>query len=399
LLERIIILTLAASNLVYCTNIRFNINYNETDKMKAAQNRGPFLTSGESFIGFALLVAVTLTVACQEQEAGGGFSMPPMAVEVAPVAVRSIADKFEAVGGIEAIEAITVVSEIDAAVVALPFEEGASIKRGDLIAQLDDSQLSAEVARAKAVVAQSQASYDRVRTVVQQNAGAPQDLDDAAATLKVAEANLAVAMARFAKTRIVAPFSGIIGARRMSVGSFIRAGQPITELANIDSIRVIFSAPERLLSELERGAEVVVSTTAYADHQVGGKIIVINPILDSATRSAQIVASLPNPGRKFRAGMSANISAVLSERPEAITIPSESVFASGDQSFVYTVQTDSTVNRIAISLGTRTTDVVEVVSGLEPGMRVVKAGHQKLFQGAKVMPVTPDDPTASTGSN
>src|SRR5258708_6735418 len=73
---------------------------------------------------------------------GGGFSMPPMPVEIAPVTVQKVADKFGAVGTIEALEAITVVSEIDAAVVGLPFHEGSEINRRGLIAQLDDSQLS-----------------------------------------------------------------------------------------------------------------------------------------------------------------------------------------------------------------------------------------------------------------
>jgi multidrug efflux pump subunit AcrA (membrane-fusion protein) len=85
--------------------------------------------------------------------------------------------------------------------------------------------------------------------------------------------------------------------------------------------------------------------------------------------------------------MSANVDVVLRERTNAITVPNESVFASGDQSFVFVVKADSTVARVALKLGTRLADVVEVVQGLEPGMHVVRAGHQKLFDGAKVMPV------------
>ena len=113
------------------------------------------------------------------------------------------------------------------------------------------------------------------------------DLDDAAAALKVAEANLALARARYAKTQIVAPFDGIIGARKVSIGTFLRAGQGIADLANIDAIRVNFSAPERFLSRLSQGAEVAVSTTAFPGHELKGKIIVIEPVLDPATRSAR----------------------------------------------------------------------------------------------------------------
>jgi len=311
-----------------------------------------------------------------------------MPVETAAVVQERVADRFEAVGTIEAAEAITVVSEIDGLVVSLPFREGSAIQRGGLIAQLDDAQLRAEVERAEAIRDQARGTYNRVKAVVDQGAGAPQDLDDAAAALKVAEANLALAQSRLSKTRITAPFSGVLGARRVSPGAFIRAGQAITDLAKLDELRVNFSAPERYLGQLRPGAEVNISTTAYPGYVIKGRIDVVDPVLDSGTRSARIVARVRNPGGKFRPGMSANVSAVLSQRQKALTIPSEAIFSEGDQSFVYVVKPDSTVTRSALTLGTRLPDAVEVVKGLEPGMTVVRTGHQKLFEGAKVIPVS-----------
>jgi len=317
-----------------------------------------------------------------------------MPVEVSPAVVQKVSDRFEAVGTIEALEAITVVGEIDAAIQALPFVEGGYIKRGGLVAQLDDTQLAAEVARASALRDQSRSTYARVKSIVDQGAGAPQDLDDAAAALKVAEANLDLARARFAKTRIIAPFDGIIGARRVSVGTFLRSGQAVTELANIDEIRVAFSAPERFLAHLAPGAAVSVSSPAFPGIDLRGRIAVIEPTIDLSTRSARIVARVPNTGRKFRPGMSANISAVLSERPNAITIRNEAVFGSGNQSFVFAVKPDSTVARVALTLGTRSSADVEVLEGLSAGAVVVTAGHQKLYDGAKVFPTMSQAATA-----
>jgi membrane fusion protein, multidrug efflux system len=334
-----------------------------------------------------LVLIQFLYLGCSKNEAGGGRSMPPMPVEVATAKVQEVYDNFEAVGTLEATESITVVAEIDAMVKRLPFKEGSTLRKGELIAQLDDLQLAAEVARAEALSSQYQANYERIKSVVEQKAAAPQDLDDAAAALKVAEANLNVARARFAKTRITAPFAGLIGSRKVSVGSFVRAGQAIAELANINAIRVNFSTPERYLSKLKQGAAVTVSTTAFPGYELTGKIIVIEPILNSTTRSAGVVAELKNPGQKFRPGMSANVSATLSVRPEAITIPNEAIFGSGSQSFVYVIKPDSTVVRTALNLGIRLANIVEVVGGLEPETKVVRAGHQKLYDGAKVMPI------------
>lgn len=331
---------------------------------------------------------VLLWSGCSGSSDRAGFAMPPMAVEAGEVTRQEIVDRFEVVGTIEALAAVTVVGEIDAIVTALPFAEGSTIRKGDLIARLDDAQLAAEVARAEALRAQARASFERVKSIVGQGAGAPQDLDDAAAALKVAEANLDLARARFAKTRIVAPFTGVVGSRRISVGTFLRAGQAITDLANVDEMRVTFSAPERFLGRLKQGAAVAVSTPAYPDTGLRGEILVVEPMIDEATRTARVVARVQNPARRLRPGMSANVAAVLNRRADALTIPNEAVFGNAGQSFVYVIAPDSTVHRTAVRLGTRTAEVVEVLHGLEVGTMVVRAGHQKLFDGGRVTPVT-----------
>ncbi len=333
-----------------------------------------------------LAALFALTVAGCAGKGPGGFSMPPMPVETSVVSRERVFDRFDAVGSVEAADAITVVSEIDAAVVSLPFREGQPVAKGTVLAQLDDAMLRAEVDRTSAIRDQAQSTYDRVKTVVEEKAGSAQDLDDAAAALKVAEANLALAQTHLSKSRIVAAFDGMVGSKRVSPGAYLRTGDVITELTRISELKITFSAPERYLSKLHPGAKVTVSTTAYPGYTLEGRIDVIDPALDPATRSAQVIARVPNPGGKFRPGMSADISAVLSERMNALTVPNEAVFAEGNQTFVYVVGADSTVSRTAVTLGTRLSDVVEVVQGLEPGDRIVRAGHQKLFDKAKVFP-------------
>lgn len=328
----------------------------------------------------------------------GGFSMPPMPIQTADVAAQTVENRYSVVGTVAADEAITVAAEIAGRVVALPFHEGQPIARGALIAQLDDAELAAEVARAEAQVAQRRSSYDRIRTVVDQGAGTPQDLDDADAALKVATADLAVARARLAKTRIEAPFAGVAGSRAVSVGAYLSVGDAITTLARIDELRVNFTAPERMLAQLQRGAPVTISTTAFPDRVLTGAIDVIDPSLDRDTRAAHIIARVPNPDRMLRPGMSADVAVVLEARPQALTVPSEAVFVQGGQPMVYVVQPDSTVAPRPVQLGLREPGMVEVVDGLAPGDRVVRAGHQKLFPGAKVMPLPGGDAPAGGGA-
>jgi len=341
-----------------------------------------------------LILSLLLAAGCGDRQQQGGFSRPPTPVETARVTRTTVVDRFTAVGTIEAGESVTIVSEIDAAVKKVPFAEGQAIGPGELIAQLDDAQLQAEVARTEALRDQNRVTFERIKRIVDQGAGAPQDLDDAAAALKVATANLDLARARLAKTRIVAPFAGIVGARRVSPGAFLRAGTAITDLAQISKLRINFSAPERYLDRLQRGALVTISTTAFPDHPLQGTISVIEPQLDPGTRSARVIALADNPEQLLRPGMSADISVVLAERPRALTVPSEAVFVEAGQNFVYVVKPDSTVTRVSLELGTRLPGAVEVLSGLADGAEVISAGHQKLYEGARVLPVAAGGPEA-----
>jgi len=325
--------------------------------------------------------------ACGGKKSQGGFGGFAVPVETATVKQGPIEDRFTMVGSLEASESITVVSEIDGTVDALPFKEGQKVAAGALLVRLDDEELSAEVARAEAVCAQEEATYERTRNVVNQGAGAPQDLDDAAANLKVAKAELKLARARLDKTKITARFPGITGTRRVSVGAFVRAGSAITALTRIDELRANFTVPERLLPQLHRGSTVTVTTNAYPERPLRGVIDIIDPVLDPDTRSARIVALVKNPDGLLRPGMSADVAVVLHARENAITIPSEAVVLQSGQNMVYVVQPDSTVAPRPVTLGLRQETTVEIVEGLKPGERVVKAGHQKLYPGAKVSPI------------
>lgn len=336
---------------------------------------------------FLAIAALVVSAGCSGQQAAGGFTPPPMPVETASVTSSTVVDRFEAVGTIEAINAVTVVSEIDALVMDIPFNEGAQIRKGQLIAQLDDSQLKAELARSEAIRDQQKASFDRIKSLADRGAVAPQEYDNATANLKVAEANVAFAKARLEKTRIVAPFDGVIGARNVSPGAFLRAGTAITNLAQLSKLKVTFAAPERFYSLLKQKAEVQVSTTAYLGEKLEGTIEVIEPVIDAATRSARIIAHVDNSGYKFRPGMSANVAAVLSSRENAMLVPDEAIFAEGDQLLVFVVKADSTVTRTPVRIGSRRPETVEILAGLEVGQTVVSAGHQKLYEGAKVMPI------------
>ena len=337
-----------------------------------------------------------LIPACASKK--GGFQMPPTPVEVASVQTETVRDRFRALGSVEANETVQIVSEVNAVVRALPFTEGQVVRRGQLLARLDDDEIGAEARRADALRDQAKVNHERAQQLFEQKAASPQELDDASASLKVAEANAQLAHARLNKTRITSPLDGMVGRRLVSPGAFLRVGDSITEVASVDRVKIRFAAPERFTAQLRTGSEVEITTTAQPGQVFVGQVSLVNPILDPTTRTVQLVAIAPNPGRRLRPGMSADVSATLAERPGALTIPDEAVFAQGDQSFVYVVAAD-TVSLRPIGIASRDSARVEVSHGLAPGDVVVRAGYQKLYPGAHVMAVPSGGAAAAGGGS
>jgi membrane fusion protein (multidrug efflux system) len=348
------------------------------------------------------LAALMLLTSCGNDEAGGAggrMRMPPVPVEVSQVRPETVRDGFSALGSIEAIESIEVVSEINAILEELPFTEGRPVQEGELLALLDSREIGAESRRAAALVKEAETNFRRAERLFAERAISEQEMERAETELEVAKANEAVSLARLEKTRIRAPFSGVVGRRRVSPGAYLRTGQVITELGRLDVMRVAFAAPERYASRLHRGMTVEIRTTAYLGETFVGRLTVVDPIIDPTSRNIHLVAEVPNPERKLKPGTSADITAVLAERERALVIPDEAVFAQGNQNFVFVVGPDSSVQRAPVQLGTRDSARVEVLGGLADGDRVVRAGHQKLFDGARVAPVPDESQTPASDSD
>jgi membrane fusion protein (multidrug efflux system) len=347
--------------------------------------RTPALAS--ALLAVAVAVASALGGASCGPQRRAGFAMPPIPVEVRDVSPVNMRSQFRATGGVEAEETVEIVSEIAGTLAELPFREGGPIAAGALLARLDDRESSAELARAEAQLELSRSNARRAETLHQEQLISQAQLDDARTGLKVAEANAALAAARLDKTRVRAPFSGVVGRRRVSPGAYVRAGDAITEIARIDRMKVRFSAPERYAATLRPGHRIELGVPALPGELFQGEIAVVDPILDPETRTVQIVARVVNRGLRLRPGMSGNVGVTLTERAQALVVSDEALFAEGSQNLVYVVKPDSTVERTVVTLGIRDSSLVEIVTGLAPGARVVAAGHQKLFPGAKVMPI------------
>jgi membrane fusion protein (multidrug efflux system) len=185
------------------------------------------------------------------------------------------------------------------------------------------------------------------------------------------------------KTRIVAPFSGIVGLRHVSVGEYITSGQALVNLEAIDPVKADFRVPERFLPAIRVGQTIRIKVDAYPDDTFEGKVYAIDPRLDVAGRSLLVRALVPNKDQRLRPGLFARVTVLLQLKEDALSVPEQAIVPQGDAQYVFKiVNGKATLTKVVI--GTRREGRVEIVDGLSAGDEVVTAGQLKIRDGSAV---------------
>jgi membrane fusion protein (multidrug efflux system) len=324
----------------------------------------------------------------------------PVAVEVARVASATMEEDVDAVGTLRSNESVVVRPEISGRIERLNFTEGAAVAKGQVIVALDDSVPAAELAQARANLALAESSYSRTQELEKQKFVSATAKDQALNSLRVAQANVQLADARLAKTKIVAPFGGIIGIRQISVGDYVKEGQDLVTLEDISALKVDFRLPEQLLAVLKPGQTVEVATDALPGRKFAAVLDAIDPLVDQNGRAVLLRARLRNTEGQLRPGMFVRTRLIVAARQNALTVPEEALVPVGADQFVYRVA-EGKAQRVKVRTGVRRDARVEIVEGLAAGDTIVTAGQIKLRDGVPVAvggpggkPVTP--PVAGT---
>jgi membrane fusion protein, multidrug efflux system len=307
----------------------------------------------------------------------------PVTVEVAKVATTTVQEDVDAVGTLRSNESVVVRPEISGRIERLNFTEGAPVQKGQIIVALDDAVPAAELAQAKANLALAESNYQRTQELEKQKFVSATAKDQALNGLRVAQANVQLAEARLAKTKIVAPFGGVIGIRQISVGDYVKEGQDLVTLEDISALKVDFRVPEQLLAALRPGQAVEMGSDALPGRKYVATVDAIDPLVDQAGRAVLLRARLRNSDGQLRPGMFVRTRLIVSQRQNALTVPEEALVPVGADQFVYRVA-DGKAQRVKIRAGVRRAGTVEVLEGLAPGDTVVTAGQLKLRDGAQV---------------
>lgn len=314
---------------------------------------------------------------------GGMGAGRPVPVNVAKVTKQMFGDRIESIGTATANESITVTARVQGMVRALSFDDGALVDKGDEIAAIDAGEQDARLNVELANLDEQRKELERISGLFGSQNVSQARLDQQTSSVKKAEANVAAARARVADYRITAPFPGVLGTRRVSVGALVSPGTVMTTLDDISTIKLDFSVPETFLASLKPGLEIEATSVAYEGQLFKGQVVAVDSRVDPVTRSVGIRAAIPNPDKLLRPGMLMVVD-LIKDRRESLMIPEHALVPDGNTHFVFTVDAENTANRVEVTIGRRQLGEVEILGGLNEGEVIVIEGNMDLRPKAKL---------------
>jgi membrane fusion protein (multidrug efflux system) len=258
--------------------------------------------------------------------------------------------------------------------------------------ELDTRQERAQVAALEAQRDLARLNYSRMQQLASEGVISRAEYDRSTAEQKQTEANVAEVRATIERKTIRAPFSGVLGIRKVNLGQYLPGGGPIVALQSLNPIYVNVGVPQQVANQVQVGRSLRVTTEQLAGHVFAGRITAIDSIVDEATRNVQVQATLSNPDGKLRPGMFVQVDLALGAPRPVITLPASAISYApyGDSVFVITDLKDQKgqsyrgVRQQFVKLEGSRGDQVAVVSGVNPGDEVVTSGVFKLRNGAAV---------------
>lgn len=312
---------------------------------------------------------------------GRGGGTPAVVVET--VKPMTFADRIEAVGTAYARESTTIAATVTERIVRLNFTDGEYVRKGAVIAELARSEESADLREAQARLTEAQKQLSRLQALQARGFATNARVDEQVAAVNSARAQAGAVQAQIGDRIIRAPFSGVLGLRRISPGATVSAGTEIATLSDLSQIKLDFSLPETFLSTMRQGQAIEATAAAYDGELFRGTIESIEPTIDPVTRSVTVRAVLPNPDRRLKPGMLLTVNVIARSRT-SLAVPELALVPERDRNFVYKVDSENTALKTPVEIGERQEGMIEVRRGLRSGERIVTEGTIKVRDGGKV---------------
>ncbi|WP_162126155.1 efflux RND transporter periplasmic adaptor subunit [Flavobacterium phycosphaerae] len=330
------------------------------------------------------MIVYRITKNKEENEKGNDKSgkKPPVAVSGMVVKTQDFSNTISLSGSIEANEQIEIHSEVSGIVERISFSEGSQVSKGQILLKVNDIELRAQLAQAKTKESLASENERRAKLLLQKEAISQEEYDIASADYRTAKAQTQLIQAQIGKTSIRAPFSGKIGLRTISPGTYVTPATLIANLVNTNPLKITFSIPEKYASEIVKGSQITF-TVPNMTEKFNAKIYALEPGIELATRTLKIRALTENGNGKLLPGTFATIELPLRNIKDAIIIPTEAIVPVQDGKKVF-IANNGKAKEIKVETLARTDKDVVITSGLKAGDTLLTSGMMSLKDEADI---------------
>ncbi|MEF8824320.1 MAG: efflux RND transporter periplasmic adaptor subunit [Desulfohalobiaceae bacterium] len=347
--------------------------------------------SFKPFVGLAIMIALLLAAspALGQEEC--------VKAELDKVRQKDLPVILNGIGTLQALQEVTVKSEIGGSVQKVHFRDGQRVEEGDLLVSLDAAKLRKRLQARKAGLSEAEArmknarrSYKRQQNLFDKGVGSEQTRDEALTAFAAGQAQVDRLEAEIEEieenlldTRIRAPFGGILGESLVESGDVVQAGTPLVPLTRNDELEVAFTVSEKHITRVNKGQKVSLTMPGYPERSFSGKITFLNPVIDRGTRSLRMKANVENSQGRLLPGGFASVRLTIDQLENATVIPEEALIPTRKGYMVFTVQ-NGTAQARDVRIGLRKPGIVEIREGIKPGETVISTGHISVQDGSRI---------------
>jgi membrane fusion protein, multidrug efflux system len=292
------------------------------------------------------------------------------------IAPRQLNEFLNSTGTLMSDEETDLAFETSGRIVAIHFDEGTHVRKGQLLAKINDRHLQAQLQRLMAQKNLAQDKEFRQRSLLERDAISKESYEQIVTEIEVLEADISLVEARIAETELRAPFDGVIGLRNLSEGSYVNPNTKIARLIKNRPLKIEFSVPERYSGEIKAGFPVKFGVDGISQ-SFDANVYAVDPKIDLNTRTVIVRALYPNINEELKPGRYARITLQISDMDNAVAVPTESIIPEmeGEKVFVYR---SGRAQAQFVTIGLRTESHIQILNGLEFGDTLLTSGVLQL---------------------